>query len=163
MQTIVLFIGFIGSWLLFAGPMYQAALELKEQDIEIDRIRAAGPKVPKPKSISMWWWLIPPVQIILARRRSQEYRKKYIKALRHEDAEALISFMNKATAWMLVGLGGFCIAFQETDDLAEHMSWNTWLVLIMIALAFLASLNFIMARLKRERRILTKLRGDQQE
>ncbi|MGH7241467.1 MAG: hypothetical protein ACREGB_04175, partial [Candidatus Saccharimonadales bacterium] len=61
METFVLWLGFIGAWLLFAGPIYQAALELQDEDIEMDRIRAAGRKVEKPADVSVWWWLLPPI------------------------------------------------------------------------------------------------------
>jgi hypothetical protein len=55
METFTLWLGFVGSWLLFAGPIYQAALELQDEDIEIDRIHAAGSKIPKPTKTSFWY------------------------------------------------------------------------------------------------------------
>ena len=36
MHELILWSGFFGAWLLVAGPLYQAALELSEEDISRD-------------------------------------------------------------------------------------------------------------------------------
>jgi len=51
--------GFAGAWLLVAGPIYQAAIELEAEEIERDAIRDAAQAVPGPPPNSRWWWLIP--------------------------------------------------------------------------------------------------------
>jgi hypothetical protein len=39
-ETLIAWCGFLGAWLLFAGPIFQAALELQEESREADRIEA---------------------------------------------------------------------------------------------------------------------------
>jgi hypothetical protein len=65
MEHLVEWAGFFGAWLLFAGPLYQANLELRAEDIEVDRIRAAAKEAPAPEEVSKWWWLVPPVHWVL--------------------------------------------------------------------------------------------------
>jgi len=149
METLIAWLGFLGSWLLFAGPIYQAAIELQEQDIEVDRIRSVGDSVPKPAEISAWWWLLPPVKFWLEHRRSERIRRLYFEALESADVEALLSFMNKALGWLLVGLGGLCIALKETYELVEHQQWNNltfWLLALCLGLA---SILHTIVRVKR--------------
>jgi hypothetical protein len=67
---VIFWCGYVGAWLLVAGPIYQAALELQEQDIERDRIQQVTAQVPAPAPVSAWWWLLPPVRYLLAQRRS---------------------------------------------------------------------------------------------
>lgn len=156
METLILWLGFFGAWLLFAGPIYQAALELHEQDIETDRIRATGKNVISPKKVSAWWWLFPPAKVVLERRRSRAYRRAYIEALIPEDVEALTSFFNKARAWFFVAAGGFFIAMKETYELVEARHWTdrTFWIIILIA-AFISIINTT-SRLAKTREVLTQ-------
>lgn len=154
MELFIAWIGFAGAWLLFAGPIYQAALELKEQDIEFERIRLSAAHVPKPTPVSPWWWLLPPVKLSLEKRRSRHYRQQYIKALSAEDAESLVSFMSKATAWLLVAAGGLCIAVKETYELAEHEHWaHSWFWLVVVVM-LLVSIANVITRLVRSKQII---------
>ena len=157
METFILWAGFAGAWLLFAGPIYQAALELKEEDIEIDRIKAAGASIPKPKTVSVWWWLLPPMKMLLEQRRSRKYRRVYIESLLPEDIESLISFMNKATAWLLVATGGLCIALKETYELSEHAHWNDYIFWPLVIILVLLSVLHVIARLSRSKNIIKKI------
>jgi hypothetical protein len=146
--------GFIGAWLLFAGPIYQAALELQDQDIETERIQATGKQIDVPRHVSAWWWLFPPLKFYLERRRSKEYRKAYVKALLDEDVEALMAFFNKATAWIFVGIGGFLIACKETYELVAHYDWSNWIILALIVVFAAASIINTVFRVHRTKRII---------
>ena len=157
METLIDWLGFLGAWLLFAGPIYQAALELQDQDIEVERIRATGAKVGEQPKVSVWWWLLPPVKIVLARQKSAEYRKKYVRALLKEDAESMITFMNKATGWLFVAFGGLCIAIKETYELTEQMEWDTAILCALVVFMALLSLGNLIARMKRTRKIIDNL------
>ena len=154
MEDLTAWAAFVGAWLLFAGPIYQAALELQEQDIETDRIRATGRKITEPRHVSAWWWLLPPVKWLLERRRSKAYRRAYIEALIPEDVEALMAFFNKATAWIFVAVGGFLIAVNETYGLVQDYEWNDWFFwVIVVALGLVSVLNTVL-RLSRTRKIV---------
>ena len=154
METLTVWASFIGAWLLFAEPIYQAALELQEQDIETDRIRATGKQIDIPRHVSAWWWLVPPAKLYLERKRSKEYRKAYIKALLNEDVEALMAFFNKATAWVFVADGGFLIAINETYGLVQEYDWSDILFwIIIVILVFVSILNTTL-RVSRTKKII---------
>lgn len=144
METVILWMGFIGAWLLFAGPIYQAALELRDEDIEIDRLHAARSKIQAPARTPVWWWLLPPVKIYAEFKGKREYQYRYMKALTREDIESLVSFRSKASAWLFVALGGFCIACKESYELAHHQAWSTRiLIVIVVAMLILSILNLV--------------------
>lgn len=144
--------GFIGTWLLVAGPLYQAALELQDEDIEQEHLHAVRQTLPPPRPTSAWWWLFPPVRIVLARRRSDAYRRAFIAQLPDEDVESLLSFINKATGWLYVASGGLLLAINETYELCKHMEWSLavcWLIAGVLAAGCVANTAVRMARSKR--------------
>ena len=114
MDALLMWCGLAGAWLLVAGPVYQAALELREHELAVDRLEAARAIASKTPSVSRWWWLVPPAKIVLERRRTQAHRQIYMDALSVEQFESLVSFINKATGWLLVASGGFLLAAKET-------------------------------------------------
>ena len=156
MQTLILWVGFAGAWLLFAGPLYQAALELKEENIEFDRTKAVE-GLRKPRPISVWWWLLPPIKLWLEHRRSNEIRRAFVRSLPPETMETLLSFLNKATGWSYVGLGGFCIALKETYELTEHMHWNLVIYIPLVVVLGLACIINVIMRVRRSKTILDRL------
>jgi hypothetical protein len=142
MHELISWCGFFGSWLLVAGPVYQAALELQEQAMERDEIEAAGKGVSQPPPVSPWWWLVPPVKYVLERRRDRAFRRDFLHALSPRQVESLVNFLNKATGWLAVGTGGLLLAIKETGELVEyHEHWPQWLfwllapVMLLIAVA----------------------------
>ena len=142
MEELIAWCGFAGAWLLFGGPVYQALLELTEQDIERDRLAEVGQQVQGPPPVSRWWWLLPPVWYALERRRRRQWREAVVAALAHEEVEALVNYFDKATGWLLVGLGGFLLATKETWELIEHYEWPTYVFwILVVAMVALASLN----------------------
>jgi hypothetical protein len=146
--------GFVGAWLLFGGPVYQAVLELHEQDIERDRIAEVGGQVDAPPRVSRWWWLLPPVRYLLERRRRQEWRRAVMAALSPGEVEALITYIDKATGWLFVGLGGLLIAVKETWELREQYEWPLWVFWALVAVAAIVATGNAAYRLERSRRAL---------
>ena len=149
MNALMLWFGFIGAWSLFAGAIYQSALELRDQDIERDRIRGIMKTVEQPREVSNLWWFFPPVKIYLERKRSLEYQKKYVSVLSLEDAEALLIFISKSIGWSMVGIGAFFVAVKETHELAEmyHIGILVfWIIVVFIAFACLYNTAVSMKR-----------------
>jgi hypothetical protein len=134
MHELVLWSGFFGAWLLVAGPLYQAALELAEENItqeDVAKVRPTEPTRPKP---SGWWWLIPPVGFWKQRRYSEAERQAMMAAMPHDVMTNWLSFMNKATAWFYVASGAFLIAIKETYELVEGHEWPTWVFWVLVVL-----------------------------
>src|SRR5262245_46427725 len=75
MDQVIDWAGFLGAWLLVAGPLYQGALELREEDVDREGLEASKARVPRPESPSPWWWLLPPVFYLIRRNRSRAYRQ----------------------------------------------------------------------------------------
>lgn len=152
-MLVFLWIGFVGAWLLFAGPVYQAALELREQGFDRDdgdRLREQMASLPAPARISPWWWLLPPVAYLLHRRAGREWRARAVEVLDQEDLERFVTFQNKAMGWLLVGAGALAIAAKETAELIDEYHWSWWLLIPMLLVPFLVSVGFTMNRMRRE-------------
>lgn len=154
MELIILIGGFLGAWLLVAGSVYQAALELRDQDLAVEHLRTAGEKRHRPKHVSPWWWLLPPVKIMLEKSSKDAFRREYFNNLSKDDSAALLSFMNKATAWLYVGLGGFLIAAKETYELSEHLHIHIGIFFAVVFLLLLGALSNTAMRVRRSERIL---------
>lgn len=123
MDGFIAWCAFFGAWLLFAGPIQQAALELREEGIERDRITATASALSPPSTVSPWWWLLPPVHYLLASRRARTHREAVFAAIDPSDRADLVNYLNKARGWLLVGLGGLLIAVKETWELSQHYDW----------------------------------------
>lgn len=153
-EHIILWCGFLGTWLLVAGPIFQASLELKEQDLEVDRLREIKKSLPINKHVSVWWWLFPPAKIILEARHNRAYEMAYMQALSDTDRESVVNFDNKANGWLMVGGGAFLLALKETYDLCIYL--HTWpylfaivsLVMLMICLWYTTLQNIRADQLK---------------
>ena len=132
MHELILWSGFFGAWLLVAGPLYQAALELGEENISREDMAGVQPSAPAGRRPSGWWWLIPPVGYWKQRRYAQEERKAMMAALPHDVMANWLSFMNKATAWFYVASGAYFIALKETYELVEGHEWPIWVFWVLV-------------------------------
>ncbi len=154
MELFTQWLGFIGAWLLFAGPVYQAALELLEQDIRRDHLKIAGEKVTPPADVSVLWWFFPPIKLYLEYSRSRNYRRRYIRALPPEIIESLIGLMNKATAWVMVAGGGLAIAAKETYELCQGYGLNLAVFWVSVGVMGYLSILYTVLRVMRTNKIV---------
>lgn len=154
MHELILWCGFAGAWLLVAGPVYQAVLELRDEDIARDRIAATAHEIGPLEPVSPWWWLLPPVAYWLNKRRRDRFQRQVLGRLSDEDFEAFVSFVNKAQGWLLVGLGGLLIAAKETWELVEGHEWETWVFWLLVVLMAGLSVGHAAARSARERAVV---------
>jgi len=139
METFILWIGFIGAWLIFAGALRQATLELQNEDIEIDRIREASSKIPRPAPTSKWLLLVFPIKLYIDFKRGKEHQRQISALLTSDDVKSLTSLRNKAIGWMSVAGGGFCIALKETYELGHHQEWGGGILLGLVIFMFILS------------------------
>ena len=116
MSDAVLVAGAVGAWLLFAGPLLQAAFELRD---ETDHQRAIEPGRDRGGSVSAWWWLLPPVAIWRHHRLRQQFRRRQLAQMSEEELRQALSFSNMATAWLLVASGALLIALKETWEIGR--------------------------------------------
>jgi hypothetical protein len=142
-----------GAWLLVAGPVYQAALELSAEEVEREAIAAAKDKVELPRT-SAWWWLLPPVGYLLSRRQHRGYRQSVMTSLTRSQLEQLVRFADKANAWIFIALGAFLVAIAETWQLREIYRWPLWAYAAVVAVMLFACAFNTALRMKRSHDIL---------
>lgn len=132
--------GFVGAWLLVAGPLFQASIELREEAIDRDAFAATMASVPPAPHTSAWWWLLPPVAYVLRRRRSKAARDAVLVAMSPTQRAQFVGFQNKAHGWFAVAGGAFLIALKETGELVELYElpgWVFWVTVVVLAVAVL--------------------------
>jgi hypothetical protein len=132
MNQVMAWAGFLGAWLLVAGPLYQGALELREEDVDHEGMEASIAGLPRPEPPSPWWWLLPPVMYVIRRRRGLAFRKAALALLTQAQREQRASFINKATGWFTVSLGAALLAIDETWQLVSRQHWPAWLFWLLI-------------------------------
>lgn len=130
---------FLGAWLLVAGPLWQAAIELREEEVDEDSLRATKAASEVIPPISRWWWLLPPVAYVKEFRRQRANRRAFNAALSSDEYAKTMSFLNKANGWITVAVGAFLLAVAETWNLVVDVlhwpQWAFWLVAVVFAIA----------------------------
>lgn len=149
MESVIAWSGFLGAWLLVAGPIYQAALELQEEAIESGTYARLSASVGEPRRVSSWWWLLPPVAYLKQRRRARRYREAVMAQMTPDQIEQLVRFTTKATGWLLVASGAGFIAVKETWELGEHYEWPVAVFWPLVAVMLLVCTLYTVVRTRR--------------
>jgi hypothetical protein len=142
MNESIVWVTFLGAWLLVVGPLYQGSVELGELDLDREGIEGtkAVPVQVAPDRPSPWWWLLPPVMYVLHRRWTRAFRQASLAQLTETQREQLTSFRNKATGWFTVASGGVLLAMGETWEVTEHYGWPVWLFWLLVVVMLVMSL-----------------------
>jgi hypothetical protein len=141
--------GFLGAWLLVAGPLFQAAVELRDEELDREAFEKVKTDLPPQESISGWWWLLPPVAYVKSRRRNDRYQKAMMAALPASAREQFVGFMNKANGWFTVAAGAFLIALKETWELVELYELPLAIYIVaVVVLSMLAVGNTVIRMLR---------------
>ena len=154
MTGLVAWCGFVGAWLLVAGPLYQAAVELADADLRREELMAAKQSVAPPPAVSAWWWLLPPIGFVLHRRRDRQLRSAVMRALDARQVEQLVDFHNKATGWFLVAAGASLIAVKETWELHEHAEWSLALFWVVVVVMPVLAATYTAVQMSRSKQIV---------
>ena len=142
MNQVIAWAGFLGAWLLVAGPLYQGALALREEEVDREGIEATTASIRRPEPPSPWWWLFPPVMYLIRRRRNNAFRMAAMAQLTQAQRDQFTSFINKATGWFTVALGAALLAAEQTWHVIGSHHWPVWLFwLLMIVMLGVSVLN----------------------
>ncbi len=142
MHAVVLWFGFLGAWLLVAGPVYQAGVELRAEEEASERFRHLATRVEAPATVSAWWWLLPPVHVVLTQRRRAELRRQVVDLLTPEDLEVVRRYLAIARGWTYVAGGAALIALKETWELLEHYELPVAVYVVVVLVMGLGALSF---------------------
>ena len=138
--------GPVGAWLLFAGPVYQASVELRTQAALRAGVADAVRTVDAAARVSAWWWLLPPVAVVLQRRRTREFQAAVFDILSPAQIAEWVRLTEKATGWWLVAAGAFLIAVHETGGLLGELDAAPWAVWPVVAVCGSLGVLFTVAR-----------------
>jgi hypothetical protein len=152
MNQAIAWAGFLGAWLLVAGPLFQGAIELREEDVDREEIAASAGRVPRPDPPSPWWWLLPPVMYLLRHRRGQAYKRAALAQLTPAQREQFTSFLNKATGWFTVAIGATLLAIDQTWQVIDRYHRPMWLFWLLIAVMLGSSVLNTALRMNHDRR-----------
>lgn len=127
MGTFIVWVAYLGGWLLVAGPLLQSRLELEAEQGELravrDRLRSAPRTSVEP--VSGWWWLVPPVAWVKSARRGRAAKAELFEVLTPEESRAVTHYLLVSRAWLFVAGGALFIAVKETWELVHHQHWST--------------------------------------
>jgi hypothetical protein len=150
MDKVIAWSGFLGAWLLVAGPLYQGALELREEDVDREGMEAAIAQVPRPEPASPWWWLLPPVLYLIRRRRTRAFREEALARLTRAQRDQRASFINKAAAWFTVAVGAALLAADQTWQVIIRQHWPGWLFWLLVVVMLAGSVLNTAIRMNRD-------------
>jgi len=74
MPHLIAWCGFLGAWLLVAGPLDQAVREIEDAGFAHEVLEEAKGRVEEPPLVSCWWLSLPSIWWLLNRRRDSVYR-----------------------------------------------------------------------------------------
>jgi hypothetical protein len=154
MDVFIHLAGFVGAWLLVAGPLLQGAIELRDEEMDREGFERVKTDVEYPAPISRWWWLLPPVAIYRNQQRSRRFREATMGVLTVEQRRQFVGFTNKATGWFTVAGGAFLIFLKEAWELAELFEAPIWLYVIVVAALAIAAVANTIARLSKSDEIV---------
>lgn len=152
-------LGALGAWLLVAGPLHQASMELREQGLAQRRELPAH--IPNPRRIPAWWWLLPPVAYWKHRNEKERLRRVVLAALPADEVERMISFSNTARGWLVVAGGATLIGIKETWELVDALEWPAIATWTITAAALVLSVGNAAITASRTEQILAGIGSDQ--
>ncbi|HWH20683.1 MAG TPA: hypothetical protein VN671_09120 [Solirubrobacterales bacterium] len=153
MPHVIAWCGFLGAWLLVAGPLDQAVREIDEQEFRPESLEEAKEQVAEPEPISKWWLLLPPVWWYLRRRREGNYRRQIGEAMEPGDRLALLTIKDILNAWLYVAVGAALIGIKETWELHEAYEWpeSVFCALVVLMVVLCVGATTIRARHRQAR------------
>lgn len=154
MELLIALLGLVGSWFLFAGAVYQASLELTEEELNHEHFDTVRKSLEPDEEVSPLWWFLPPVKLYLEQRRARAFRARFITQLSAEDVATLVSFLNKASGWLVVAGGAWLLAVKETLETSEVLEGAHWMSVLAIAVMTVLGLLFTVLTSKRSQGML---------
>ena len=130
----ILLLEFLSSWLIFTFSLYQGLLELTGQ---LASVREQPIQTSQDK-VSPWLWLLPPVKM-----RKEKERILTILAenqVSRDQLRKVVGFLDKATGWFYVVLGGWLLAVETYLSVAQ-LTTHGLLFKTLLALLILTALG----------------------
>lgn len=154
MEFVIHWAGFVGAWLLVAGPLLQGAIELRDEEMDREGFERVRTDIEPPPPISRWWWLLPPVAYAKNKKRSDDFRAATMGVLTAEQRQQFVGFTNKATGWFTVAGGAFLIFVKEAWELSELYELPLWLYIVVVLVLAVAAIANTIHRLSKSDEII---------
>jgi hypothetical protein len=151
MPHIIEWCGFLGAWLLVAGPLDQAVREIEEAGFEHEALEEAKAHVEEPPPVSKWWLLVPPIWWLLDRKRESIYRHRVGEAMADEDLLAFLTVKDILNAWLYVAIGAALIAVKETWELHEAYHWPEAVFWVLVLAMPVSCITLTVSNFRRRR------------
>ena len=90
------------------------------------------------------------------RKRSREIRIAVIKSLEQDHRMVVVDYLNKATGWLCVALGGLLIAIEQTFEVSQHQGWPLPVFLLLILVMAGTAFGFIAHRTQHSQNLLAE-------
>ncbi|MFJ6699970.1 hypothetical protein ACIQM4_28485 [Streptomyces sp. NPDC091272] len=146
MDMIAAWCGFVGAWVLVAGPVYQGTVEMSGVTRVRSAVRTQAQDVAHPERVSPWWWLLPPVAYVMTHRKESAWQQQVMASLTPEQRTEFLALSNKGAGWFMVGSGAMLIGFKEAVELVEILHWPPPTALALVLLAAGAALGYTVYR-----------------
>ncbi|MCL2869993.1 hypothetical protein FWF48_04305 [Candidatus Saccharibacteria bacterium] len=147
MENIILVLSFFGAYLLFYGSILQASQNLREEDNDLDKLRAHFKEIaanaPPAPHVSNWWWLLPPIKIVLARRRNNTIKNFFAKQLDADEIFILQHYKSRVSAWATVAGGSWLLVVAAVLNAANIWLLATWVTTTTILLVTYVPIAYI--------------------
>lgn len=133
----------VGAWLLVAGPIFQAYIELTDADLQVFEVRKRLSKlnIEPPKPVSKWLWLFPPAHFLSTKRIKEDHRMQITMNMDDDTYDLFSSFLHKARGWFLVASGATLIAIKETFELVERLEWSKGIFFCLVIVCFIIAVG----------------------
>jgi hypothetical protein len=154
MHWLTAWCGFLGAWVLVAGPVYQGAVELGEVEVDRQAIRSQAETVARPGRVSPWWWLVPPVAYVKTTRIQGVWQQQVMASLTPDQRTQFLTYSNKAAGWFIVGGGAALIGIQQAAELVETYDWPGLVTIPLVAAAAAVALAYTVRRMHLTQRAL---------
>ena len=130
---------FIGAWLIFVFSFYQGLSQMKQQINRVAEKYETTILTDYPR-VSPWYWIFPPLKLYLERRRVFAIQSHT--DMSEKNLKTVVHFLDTASAWFYVSLGGLFEAMPATYQLLRALPWkyHNWVFVIIVVTLYLVGL-----------------------
>ena len=113
-NNVLIVLGFMAEWFLFTFSLYQAVVEIGEQEVILGQIKSTSKEY---REVPAFYWLVPPFKVWLEKKRVE--RILHDITVNTEDFDQIFSLSNRAIAWTYIAVAEILIGVISTNEILE--------------------------------------------